>query len=326
MNRRLVVFAMLTLGVLPFPISAQSDRRIRRIGYLSTANAKASAAWLAAFHAGMRDLRWVEGRDYLFEARYADGFRQALPSLAAELTSTRPDLVLTTDDDSARLLMQAAKTIPVVFTIAQDPVGNGIAASLRRPDGSATGLTSLATELSAKRLQLLKNAFPRVTHVALLFEPDNKGSASQVREIEKAAQGLGMRVSPIELRQPTDVDLAFRRATAAGAHAYMVTQGGTANSQRQNIVDRVIDLKVPAMFPVGQWVEAGGLMSYSTSFSDNFRRASIYVDKILKGVSPGELPIEQPTKFELVVNMRTARAQGFTFTNAFMAGVDRVID
>jgi len=274
----------------------------------------------------MQDLRWVEGRDYLFEARYADGFRQALPSLAAELTSTRPDLVLTTDDDSARLLMQAAKTIPVVFTIAQDPVGNGIAASLRRPDGSATGLTSLATELSAKRLQLLKNAFPRVTHVALLFEPDNKGSASQVREIEKAAQGLGMRVSPIELRQPTDVDLAFRRATAAGAHAYMVTQGGTANSQRQSIVDRVIDLKVPAMFPVGQWVEAGGLMSYSTSFSDNFRRASIYVDKILKGVSPGELPIEQPTKFELVVNMRTARAQGFTFTNAFMAGVDRVID
>jgi putative ABC transport system substrate-binding protein len=274
----------------------------------------------------MRDLRWVEGRDYMLEARYADGVGQALPSLAADLVSTRPDLVLTTDDDTARVLMQASKTMPVVFTIAQDPVGNGIAASLRRPDGNATGLTSLATELAAKRLQLLKNAFPRVSHVALFFEPDAKGSASQAREIEKAAQGLGMRITLIELRQPTDVDLAFRRATTVGAHAYIVTQGGTTNSQRQKIVDRTIELKVPAMFPVGQWVEAGGLMSYSTSFSESFRRASIYVDKILRGASPSELPIEQPTKFELVVNMKTAKALGFTFTDAFMAGVDRVVD
>ncbi len=274
----------------------------------------------------MLELRWVEGRDYVIDARYANGVAQALPELAVELVSIRSDLLLATADDTARLLAQATKTIPIVFTIAQDPVGNGIVASLRRPGGNVTGLTSLSTELSAKRLQLLKNAFPRIVHVALFFEPAAMGSASQAKEIEGAAKGLGMRVTPIELRQPADIEPAFKRAIAIGAQAYIVTQGGTANSQRQVIVDRFIDLKAPAMFPVGEWVEAGGLMSYGTSFTDNFRRAATYVDKILKGANPGEQPIEQPIKFEFVINLKTTKALGITIPQAVLLQADRVIE
>jgi putative ABC transport system substrate-binding protein len=175
-------------------------------------------------------------------------------------------------------------------------------------------------------LQLLKEAFPRVAHIVLLFEPDNVGSVSQAKEIEEVASRLGVRISPIELRQPSDVEPVFKRATAIGAQAYIVTTGGTIASQRQAITDRIVRLKTPAMFANSQWPEAGGLMSYGPSFTDNFRRAAVYVDKILKGSNPGELPIEQPTKFELIVNMKTARVMGFAFPESFLTQVNGVIE
>jgi putative ABC transport system substrate-binding protein len=308
------------------PALAQTERQVRRIGFLSQASSQGVAPLLAAFRAGMLELRWVEGRDYVIDARSAEGVVQAAAGLAAEVVATRPDLLLTTGDGSARLLAQRTKTIPIVFAISQDPVGNGIAASLRRPGGNVTGLTNMATELSAKRLQLLKEAFPRVAHVVVLFNPDDVGSVSQAREIEGAAPRLGLRVTRIELRQPADIESGFNRATALGAQAYILPSGGFANSQRQVIVDRVIRLKAPSMFAASQYVEAGGLMSYATSYPDNFRRAAAYVDKIFKGEKPGDLPIEQPTRFELVVNMKTAKAIGVTFPQAFMLRVDRVIE
>ena len=326
MNRREVVLALLAAGAAPLVAIAQTERRVLRIGYLGQANAQAHAAYLAAFRAGMLELRWVEGRDYVIEARYADGVAQALPGVAAELVATRPQLLLASADRAALLLAQRTKTIPIVFTISQDPVGNGLAASLRRPGGNVTGLTTLVTELAAKRLQLLKEAFPRVTHVVLLFEPDNVGSVSQVKKIEGAAQRLGLRITPIELRQPADIEPGFKRAAALGAQAFMVAAGGAANSQRHEIIDRVNRLKVPAMFANSLFVEAGGLMSYAASYTDNFRRAAAYVDKIFKGAKPGDLPIEQPTRFELAVNMKTAKAIGVTFPESFMIRVDRVIE
>ena len=210
--------------------------------------------------------------------------------------------------------------------MTQDPVGNALAVSLRKPGGNATGLTTLSTELSAKRLQLLKEAFPRVTHIVLLFEPDNVGSVSQANEIGDAASRLEVRITPIELRQPADIEPAFKRATAIGAQAYIVTTGGTLASQRQAITERMDHLKTPAMFANSQWPDAGGLMSYGPSFTDNFRRAAVYVDKILKGANPGDIPIEQPTKFELIVNMKTAKANGLTFPGSFMAKADRIIE
>jgi len=308
------------------PAFGQQERRVRRIGYFGLATAQDDAAWLAAFREGMLELRWVEGRDYVIEARNTNGIAQAMEGLAAELVATQPDLLLSPGDASTRLLAQRTKAIPILFTISQDPVGSGIVASLRRPGGNVTGLTSLASELSAKRLQLLKEAFPRVAHVVLLFEPDSLGSVSQAKETEEAAARLGMRVTRIGLRQPADIEPAFKRGTALGVQAYILTQGGVINSQRRAIADRTIRLKVPAIFGNIVYVEAGGLMSYGPSYTDNFRRAAGYVDKIFKGAKPGDLPVEQPTKFELVLNLKTAKAMGVKFPQSILVRADRVIE
>ena len=305
---------------------AQTERRVRKIGYLSQASARVNAARLAAFRAGMLELRWVEGRDYSIDARYANGVTHALPGLAAELVATRPDLLLVAADENVRLLEKSTKTIPIVFVITEDPVGTGIAASLRRPGGNATGLTTLSAELSAKRLQLLKEAFPHVANIVLLFEPDNVGSVSQAKEIGEVASRLDVRITAIELRQPADIEPAFSRATAVGAQAYIVTTGGTIASQRREIADRINRLKTPAMFANSQYAEAGGLMSYGPSFTDNFRRAAAYVDKVFNGANPGDIPIEQPTKFELIVNMKTAKATGLTVPESFLVQANRVIE
>ena len=328
MNLRRTLLAALGAGALVHPLAAraQAPAKPRRIAFLSNANAQINAARLAAFRAGMLELGWLEQRDYLIDARYANGVTQALAGLAAELVATRPDLLLLPSEQDVRLLLQHTKTIPIVFVIAQDPVGNRIAASLRQPGGNATGLTSLSTELSGKRLQLLKEALPGVKHVALLFEPDNVGSVSQSREIEGAAKRLGLRISRIELRQPADLEPAVKRASALGVQAYVLTTGGIIASLSQVIADRLIRLKAPSMFGNSQAVEAGGLMSYAASFTDNFRRAAGYVDKIFKGANPGELPIQQPVTFELVVNLKTAKAIGLTVPPIVLLQANRVIE
>ncbi len=257
-RRRILGLAANGLAAFSLPVLAQSERRVRRIGFLSQASAEATLAWLAAFRAGMLELRWVEGRDYVIDARFANGVAQVLPSLAAELLAAQPDLLLTPAEGTAHALIQRTKTIPILLAIAQDPVGNGVAASLRKPGGNVTGLTNLSTELSAKRLQLLKEAFPRVAHVALLFEPGDVGSVSQAKEIEKTAPRLGLRVTAIELGRIEDIELAFKRAAALGAHAYMVTTSAFVNTQRQVIADRIVRLKVPSMFAASRFVEACG--------------------------------------------------------------------
>jgi len=325
-RRQILRLAAAGLAVRSLPVLAQQEKRVRRIGFFARASAQGTAAWLAAFREGMGALRWVEGRDYVIDARYADGVTQAGPVQVAELVGTQPDLLLTPGDEAIRLLAQQTKTIPIVFAVMQNPSGSGVVASLQRPGRNATGLTILARDLSAKRLQLLKEAFPRVAHVVLLFEPANPGSVSQAKEIEEAAPRLKIRVTPIELRQAADIEPAFKRGTALGAHAYMVTASGIFVAQRQVITDHIMRSKVPAMFPNNEFVEIGGLMSYGPSSQDNFRRAAAYVDKILKGAKPGDLPIEQPTKFELIVNLKTAKAMGLTFPQSFLVRADRVIE
>jgi len=327
MNTRRKLFFALASGVLAsLPAFAQQDKRVRRIGYFSGSNAQGQAARLAAFREGMAALRWVEGRDYVIDARYANGVPQARTRLVTEMVAAQPDVLLTNADESVRLFAQRTKTIPIVFAIIQDPLGNRVVASLQRPGGNATGLTSLARELGAKRLQLLKEAFPQLAHVAVLFEAAVVSNLSQVQEIEEAAAVLKIRVTPIELRQAADIEPAFKRGAALGAQAYMVTQGPLMITGLQAIVDRALRSKVPAMFPLNDFVESGGLMSYGPSATDNFRRAAGYVDKILKGAKPGDLPIEQPTKFEMVVNMKTAKTMGLTFPQSFLLRADRVIE
>jgi len=321
---------LLALGAasvsVSLPAFGQQERRVRRIGIFFLATAQATAAWLAAFRQGMAALNWVEGRDYTIDARYANGVMHAMRGLSAELVASQPDLLLTPSDEAVRVLAQSTKTIPIVFAVAQDPVGNAIVASLRRPGGNVTGLTSMAHDLTAKRLQLLKEALPRITHVVLLFEPDHIGSATQAKEVETTAPLLGLRVTPAEVRQIADIEPAFKRGAASGAQGYFVARGSVIHGQSQAIVDRLLHSKVPAIFESTEFVEAGGLMSYAADHPDNFRRAATYVDKILKGAKPGELPIEQPTKFELAVNLKTARTMGITIPQSFLLRATRVIE
>ncbi len=329
MNHRRKLFIALAAGALVHPLAARSQQppaKPRRIGFLTLSNAQTTAAWLAAFRAGMLALHWTEGRDYVIDARYGNGDSQAGPALAAALVASTPDLLLMPGDGPARLVAQLTKTIPVVFTLAQDPIANGLAASLRQPGGNVTGLTNMGSELWPKRLQLLKEAFPRIAHAAVLVTPDDVGSVSQAKEIDGAAQRLKLRVSRVEIRQRADLEPGFKRAAALGAQAYIVTSSGTTVSLQQAIADRLIGLKAPSMFAGSQYVEAGGLMSYAASFTDNFRRAAAYVDKIFKGAKPGELPIQQPVRFELVVNLKTAKAIGVKLPATVLLQAERIIE
>jgi putative ABC transport system substrate-binding protein len=328
MNNRRKLFMALGAGALTAPLAAlaQQEKRVRRIGFFSPSIPQINVAWLAAFRAGMLELGWVEKRDYVIDARYANGVAQAMPGLAAELVASQPDLLLTSADEAVRVLALKTKTIPIVFATINDPLGNRVVASLQRPGGNATGLTSLSRDLGAKRLQLLKEAFPQVTHVVVLFHAALLSGVSQVNEIADAAERLKIRVTPIELQQAADIEPAFKRGAALGAHAYLVTRGPLLSTHLPAIVDRVLRSKVPAMFGGSEFVEAGGLMSYAPSFTDNYRRAAAYVDKILKGAKPGDLPIEQPTRFELVINMKTAKAMGLTIPQSVLLQATRVIE
>ena len=325
-RRRHFLIAAASLAALSLRAFAQQQERVRRIGYFAASSLQSNAAWLAAFRAGMLELRWVEGRDYVIDARYGNGVAKVMPGLATELVASQPDLLLTSADEAVRLLALRTKTIPIVFAIIQDPLGNRVVASLQRPGGNATGLTSLVRDLGAKRLQLLKEAFPQVTHVVVLFQAGFLSSLSQVNEIEDAGERQKIRVTPIELRQATDIEPAFKRGATLGAHACLVTTGPMISTHRQAIVDRALRSKLPAMFAGSEFAEGGGLMSYGASFGDNFRRAAAYVDKILKGAKPGDLPIEQPTKFQLVLNLKTAKAMGLMFPQSFLVRADRVIE
>lgn len=325
-RRRLLIAS--ALAALSAALSAHAqERRVRRIGFFYLATVQQGTALLSAFREGMSALGWVDGRDYVIDARFGEGIVQGWPGLAGELVATRPDLLLTSADEAARLLAQRTSSIPIVFAIAQDPLASQLVASLRSPGGNVTGLTRLASELGVKRLQLLKEAFPSISHIGLLTAPADMGTLSEAKAIEDSAERMGIRVTPIALHHAADVEPAFKRGAALGVRAYILTSGPvTGVTLVRPIVGHLRRSRIPAMYPVLQAVEAGGLMSYTTSTRDAFRRAATYVDKIFKGAKPGELPVEQPTKFELVVNLKTAKAMGISIPLSFLARADRVIE
>jgi putative ABC transport system substrate-binding protein len=328
MNARRYLLIALGAGAVTFaiPALAQQERRSRRIGFLGAGTTASMAPFLAAFRQGMAELRWVEGRDYTIDPRYANGVPQAIAGLAAELVATQPDLLLSTGENATRALAHSTKTIPIVFGISPDPVASGIARSLQRPGANLTGMTTLTTELGPKRLEVLRDALPRIAHVAVLFDPANAGGVSETKGIVQSAVRLRIRVTEIEVRQAADIAPALTRAAAMSINAYMITQGGLFNPQARNIADQALQLKIPGIATFDSFAEAGGLMSYGPSYDDNFRRAASYVDKIFKGAKPGDLPIEQPTKFELVVNMKTAKALGLVVPQSLLLRATRVIE
>jgi putative ABC transport system substrate-binding protein len=274
----------------------------------------------------MAALGWVDGRDYVIDARYADNRTDAIAKVSAELIATHPDVLLATGDSSTRELARKTRAIPIVFAISSDPVGSGYATSLQRPGGNITGVTSLAPDLAGKRLQLLREVYPGVRHVGVLFSPSEAQGPVQVKAYEDAVARFDMRMSRLEIRQVKDIDLAVKRGTDLRVDAFAVTQGPLLSANRPAISEALLRSKRVAITPFSQDVDDGVLMAYAPDIRDNFRLAAKYVDKILKGAKAAELPIEQPTKFELTINLKTAKSLSLTIPPTLLLRADRVIE
>ena len=307
-------------------VAAQPPVKAARIGVLSGGAASTQAVRNEAFRQGLNDLGYVEGRNIVIEYRYAEGKTERLPALAAELVRLNVDLILTSADHGVRAAKQASQTIPIVVAVASDLVGPGYVASLARPGGNITGLTTLATELSAKRLELLKTAFPKVSRVAILWNPTNAANVAAFKETEVAARALSIQLLPLDVRRADDFESAFPAALRARADALIAVADILLLTHRARIADFAAKNRLPAMYGNEDYMDAGALMFYGPNVADMYRRAATYVDKILKGAKPGDLPIEQPTKLEFVVNLKTAKVLGLMIPPSLLRRADQVIE
>jgi putative ABC transport system substrate-binding protein len=319
-----------SLLVAPLAAEAQSTGKIARIGYLSF-NLATSPHLREAFRQGLRDLGYVEGRNLVIEYRSAEGKRERLPALAAELVALKVDVIVTEAGNTVVPLAakQAARTLPIVFAAAADPVGSGLVTNLARPGGNVTGLSNLTAELIGKRLELLTQAVPGVGQVAVLWLPGALGEHTEkemLTEAEVAARRLGVRLQFVEARDPVDFDSAFSDMTRARAGALTLLPSNMFLREHRRLVDLAARHRLPTVYALREFVDAGGLMSYAASLTDSSRRAATYVDKIFKGAKPGDLPVEQATKFELVINLKTAKALGLTIPSSLLQRADQVIE
>ena len=305
---------------------AQQPKKIPKIGVLLpwSPQSGVSLSFLQAFRRGLHELGYVDDRNLAMELRYSGGMER-FPDVAAELVRLKVDIIVTTSGPQSHAVMQATDTIPVVFTQVIDPVTEGLVASLARPGGNLTGLSQIGPELAGKRLELLKEAFPTISRVAVLGTMRSQGHKLRLKETQIAATAIGVKLQPLEVRRLEDFEGAFRAATTGRAAALIVLQSALINTNRKKIVELAANNRLPTMFTERTHVEAGGLMSYGPSYFDLQRRAATYVDKILKGAKPGDLPVEQPTKFELVINLNTAKQIGLTIPSNVLARADRVI-
>jgi len=330
MERR-TFLSTLTGGLLAAPLAAEAQQaaKVARIGYLSP-NLAASPHLRDAFLQGLHDLGYVEGRNVVIEYRDAEGKLERLPALAAELVALKVDVILAEGGTlGPRVAKQATRTIPIVFAGAGDPVGSGLVTSLARPGGNVTGLSSLNPELIGKRLELLKQAVPGVDRVAVLRQPVALGERTakdMLKAADVAARALGVQPQFIEARGPDEFAKAFSDMTSARAGALTLLPSAMFLREHRRLVDLAAKNRLPAAYTSREFVDAGGLMSYGANQPDLFRRAATYVDKILKGAKPGDLPVEQPRKFELVINLKAAKALGLTIPPSLLQRADQVIE
>ena len=326
MNRRAFI-GTLAGALLAAPLAAEGQPagKVVRIGVLTLGFARSTPP-IEAFQQGLREHGYVEGQNTALEFRFAKGRTDRLPALAAELVRLNVDVIVTESNVAALAAKHATQTIPIVMAVAGDPVKAGVVTSLARPGVNITGLTLIHPELSSKRLQLLNEAVPRLTHVAVVWNPTNPAAAGFLRETEVAARSLGLRVKGVEVRSPAELDEAFRVVTSARPSALITLGDGMLWSVRARIVEFATKNRLPGVFPERDFPEAGGLMSYGPNLTANFQRAATLVDRILKGANPADLPIEQPTKFELVINLKTAKALGLTIPPSLLQRADQVIE
>ena len=318
------VALVVSLLTLSFPAAAQQTKKVPSIGFLSASSPSAIATRTEALRQGLRELGYVEGKNIVIEYRYSEGKPDRLPDLVAELIRLKIDVILSAGGQVTRAATEATRTIPIVMASDNDPVGNGFVASLARPGGNVTGLSTLAPELIGKRLELLKEIVPRLSRVAVVGNSTNPGNVQALKEAELAAGALRVQLQYLDVLGPKDIEAAFRDASKARADAVLVLPSFVASSQQKQITDLAIKKRLPAIYSP-EFVDAGWLMGYGVSNTDLFRRAAIFVDKVLKGAKPADLPVEQPTKFELVINLKTAKQIGLTIPPNVLARADKVI-
>ena len=318
-----IVTLTLSLLAAPLTVTAQPRSTVPRIGMLALGREESDPLG-DAFRQGLRDLGYVEGKNLVLEYRSAAGQNERLPALAAELVRLPVD-VLVTAGQGALAAKHATATIPIVFTVFADPVGEGLVASLARPGGNVTGLSIMAQDLAAKRLELLTEVVPGLRRIAILWNPRRSAHAIQIQEIQAASARGGIHVDVLEARSPQEFDRAFRTMGEQGVGAAIILDEALFYDERTRLATLAAQRQMPAMYGHRGYVDAGGLLSYGPNFTELNRRAATFVDKILKGAKPGDLPVEQPTKFELVLNLKTAKALGITFPPTLLVLADEVI-
>ena len=326
MSKKILLSAVATLMLASvFPAEAQQPKKVPRLGYLVANFPSTNPARNEAFRQGLRDLGYVEGKSIVIEWRYAEGKPDRLPVLAAELVRLKVDVIVTAGPASTRPAKEATSTIPIVMGFDNDPVGNGFVASLARPGGNITGLSTLAPEISGKQLELLMEIVPRLSRVAALGNSNEPGNAQALREVEVAAGAFGVQLQHLDVLDPKDIETAFRAASKGRADAILMLNSPVLNPHRTQVVNLAVKSRLPVIYGQSEFVEGGGLMTYSVSFTDLFRGAATYVDKILKGAKPADLPVEQPKKFEFIINLKTAKQIGLTIPPTVLAQADKVI-
>jgi ABC-type uncharacterized transport system substrate-binding protein len=326
----LVLALVLVLVLSPLAANSQQTPKVYRVGVLANGGSFSSQTY-QGFREQLRILGYVEGRTLVFEFRSAEGRPEEIPSLADEIIRTNPDVIVAPATAAALAVRRVSSTIPIVFALAADPVASGLAASLARPGGNATGLSILNTELSSKRLQLVKEILPTLTRVAVLWalseDPAPGGPfLAGLRETESGARRLGLTLDHIKIREASELERAFSTIASRHHQALIVLPTPVTNANFGRIADLAVKTRLAAVAENRQFPDAGGLMAYGANYADQLRRAATYVDKILKGAKPGDLPVEQPTKFELVINMRTAKALGLTIPQTILLQADQVIE
>ena len=313
------------LLALCVPAEAEQSGKVPRIGILISASPSIASRRIQAFQQGLRELGYVEGKNIIIEYRYAEGRPDTLPERVAELVHLQVDLLVTDTSNAIQAAKNATQTIPVVFTTANDPVGDGQVASLAKPGGNLTGFSILALDLNGKRLELLKEAFPQITRVAFLPITGEAIGENRFKEAEIAAQGLRLRLQRLRVKGADDLESAFDAAKRSGAEAVLAHPSTFVAINRARIIELAAKHRLPVIFGGAEAAEAGGLMSYGPDIVDNYRRAAVYVDKILKGTKPADLPVQQPMKFEFVINLKAAKQIGLTIPPNMLARADRVM-
>ena len=308
-----------------FSAEAQQPTKIPRIGYLSATSLSTTAARVEAFRRGLNELGYTEGKDILIQYRYAEGKLDRVRELALELVRLNVDVIVSGGPAATGPAKEATTRIPIVMGQDTDPVGNGFVASLARPGGNITGLSTLAPELSGKQLELLKEIVPKLARVVFIGMSTEPGNAQALREIELAARAYGIKLQNIDIRDSKDIENGLREASQGRAGAVLVPQLPILASQRKQITELAVKRRLPAVYGQAEYVDIGGLIYYGPSITELFRRAATYVDKILKGAKPSDLPVEQPTKFELIINLKAAKQIGLTIPPNVLARADRVI-